>query len=275
MAPTLAESFLAIDGVVSRTVEDTALALDALAGYELGDASWAPPPEQPFARAVETDPAPMRIGFSTLPPVDVPVDPAHVAAVEDAAALLESLGHRVEPTDAPWQAPELFRMFTTEYAVGIGSLIAIAGHTRGREPAEEEMERLSWEMYRRGGEVSAFEHAQARMALQAFSRGVVGFMSAYDAFLTPTLAQRPVRIGEIDPEAGTSAFAAAARFAPFTAPINVSGQPAISLPLSQGADGLPTAVQLIGRPAGEWPLLALSAQIERARPWADRRPQLD
>jgi amidase len=275
MAPSLGESFLAIDGVVSRTVEDTACSLDVLGGYEVGDASWAPPPDQPFTRAVDADPEPMRIGFSTAPPIDVPVDPVHVAAVEEAASLLESLGHHVERADAPWQAIDLYRMFTTEWAVGIGTSIVFAGLASGREPTEDSMERLSWELYSRGRETSAFDHQMARVALQAFSRGVIEFLDAYDAFLTPTLAQRPVRIGEIDTATGMEAFVAAGRFPPFTAPINVSGQPAISLPLFHGDDGLPTAVQLIGRPAGEWPLLALSAQLERARPWTDRRPSLD
>jgi amidase len=274
MAPSLGESFLAIDGVVSRTVEDTARALDVLAGYEVGDASWAPPPAKPFARAVDGDPVPMRIGFSSTPPIDVPVDPVHVEAVEEAGGLLESLGHNVEEVDAPWQSAELFRMFSTIWAVGIGTAIVFGGQVSGREPSEETMERLSWELYRRGRDTSAYDHVQAMVAMQAFARGVIEFLYDYDAFLTPVLAQRPVRIGEIDPESGMEAFAASGRFTPFTAAINVTGQPAISLPLFHGDDGLPTAVQLVGRPAGEWALVALSAQIERARPWADRRPEL-
>jgi amidase len=274
MAPSLGESFLAIDSVVSRTVEDTARALDVLAGYEVGDASWAPPPPKPFARAVDGDPVPMRIGFSTTPPIDVPVDPVHVEAVEEAAGLVESLGHTVEKVDAPWQSAELFRMFSTIWAVGIGTAVVFGSHVSGREPTEEAMERLSWELYRRGRDTSAYDHVQAMIAMQAFARGVVEFLYDYDAFLTPVLAQRPVRIGEIDPEAGMEAFVASGRFTPFTAAINVTGQPAISLPLFHADDGLPTAVQLIGRPAGEWALLALSAQIERAQPWADRRPAL-
>jgi amidase len=187
--------------------------------------------------------------------------------------MLESLGHDVEEVDAPWQSAELFRMFSTIWAVAIGTAIVFGGQVSGREPSEETMERLSWELYRRGRDTSAYDHVQAMVAMEAFARGVIEFLYEYDAFLTPVLAQRPVRIGEIDPESGMEAFAASGRFTPFTAAINVTGQPAISLPLFHGDDGLPTAVQLVGRPAGEWALVALSAQIERARPWADRRPE--
>ena len=273
-APTLGESYLATDGVLSRTVDDTARALDVLAGYEAGDVHWAPPPDEPFARAVEGDPTPMRIGYTIVPPLDAQVDPACVEAVDETVGLLESLGHRVERFDLPWRDRDLFHTFTTMWAVGIGMTAMFASQISGREPTEDAMEPLSWELYKRGRDTSAYEHAQAMVEMQRYARAMVGQLAPYDAFLTPALAERPVRIGEIDPQTGMEAFARAGRFTPFTAVVNVSGQPAISLPLYQGDDGLPTAVHLIGRPAGEWGLLALSAQLERARPWADRRPPI-
>jgi amidase len=271
-APVLGESYLATDGVLSRTVEDTARALDVLAGYEAGDAHWAPPPDEPFARAVESDPAPMRIGYTIVPPLEAPVDPAYVEAVDETVGLLESLGHRVERFDLPWQDRDLFQTFTTVWAVGIGMTAVFAAQVSGREPTEDSMEPLSWELYQQGRDTSAYEHAQAMVEMQRYAREMVAHLAPYDALLTPALAQRPVRIGDIDPETGMEAFTRAGRFTPFTAVVNVSGQPAISLPLYQGDDGLPTAVHLIGRPAGESGLLALSAQLERARPWTDRRP---
>jgi amidase len=271
-APVLGESYLATDGVLSRTVEDTARALDVLAGYEIGDVHWAPPPAEPFASAVEADPAPMRIGYTIVPPLEAPVDPAYVEGVDETVGLLESLGHRVERFDPPWQARDLFHTFTTVWAVGIGMTAVFAAEVSGREPTEDSMEPLSWALYEQGRDTSAYEHTQAMVEMQRYAREMVAHLAPYDAFLTPALGQRPVRIGEIDPEAGMEAFARAGRFTPFTVVANVSGQPAISLPLYQGDDGLPTAVHLIGRPAGEWELLALSAQLERARPWADRRP---
>jgi amidase len=112
------------------------------------------------------------------------------------------------------------------------------------------------------------------VTMQAIGRLAVTAMNPYDAVVTPVMAKRQVRIGEIDAETGMESFRQAGEFTPYTAVINVSGQPAISLPLFED-EGLPVPVQLIGRPADEAGLLALSAQIERARPWADRRPPLD
>src|SRR5215210_7160308 len=106
MAPVLGESFLAIDGVVSHTVQDTARSLDVLAGYELGDASWAPPPAEPFANAIQREPGKLRIAFTTFPPLDTEVDPVNVQATKDAAELLASLGHEVDEVQPPWQLPE-------------------------------------------------------------------------------------------------------------------------------------------------------------------------
>jgi len=274
VAPTLGDSFLTADGVVSRTVADTAQVLDVLAGYEVGDANWAPPPARPFSDAVLDDPDPMRIGLSTLPPIETEVDPVHVEAVRETAQLLESLGHTVEEVDPPWQVPELFPTFSVVWAVGVGMTARFAAQISGREPTEDAMESLSWELYRRGRDTGAYEHYQATVALQAYARALISFMEPYDAFLTPMLAERPVPIGEIDHTRGMQAFARSGRFTPYTAVANVTGQPAIALPLFfHGDDGLPTAVQLFGRPAGEWSLLALSAQLERERPWADRRPE--
>jgi amidase len=124
--------------------------------------------------------------------------------------------------------------------------------------------------------MTSVDYLGAVTSLQAFTRGVITSLAPYDAVLMPSLAQRPVPIGEYDTSAadGVREWGRTGQFTPFTALANMSGLPAISLPLSQGEDGLPTGVQLVGRPAGEAQLLALSAQVEAARPWADRRPEL-
>lgn len=272
MAPVLGDSFLAIDGVLSRTVEDTARSLDVLAGYELGDASWAPPPAQPFAAALDRDPAGLKIALAVNPPIDVPVDPVMEHAVRDAGELLRSLGHAVEEVELAWNAPDLFREFTKVWAVGIGATVDFASRISGLEPGPENAEALTLELWRGGKSLDAIEYVRALVTMQAYARMIVTAMSPYDAVITPVMAQRQVRIGEIDPESGMDAFQQAGAFTPYTAVINVSGQPAISLPLFHD-QGLPVPVQVIGRPAGEWDLLALSAQVERAHPWADRRPE--
>jgi amidase len=273
MAPVLGESFLAIDGVVSRTVEDTARSLDVLAGPELGDASWAPPPAEPFVNAVEREPSGLRVALAVNPPIEAEVDPVFVKAVRDAGELLASLGHEVEEIELPWADSEIFREFTKMWAGGIGATVDFAARVSGQEPSPDNTEKLSLEFYRGAQELNALEYIRANVAIQGIGRMAVVAMDPYDVVVTPVMAQRQVRIGEIDAETGIEAFHKAGQFTPFTASINVSGQPAISLPLFED-EGLPVPVQVIGRPAGEAALLALSAQVERARPWAERRPRL-
>lgn len=271
-APLLGESFLTIDGVVSRTVEDTARVLDVLAGYELGDASWAQEPAEPFAHAIGREPGKLCIGLSTKPPIEADVDPVCVQATHDAAELLRSLGHDVEEFEAPWASSELFGVFSVLWAVVIGMSVEFGAQVSGQEPSQELLEPLTWDLYQRAKEIGALEHSRAVVTLQAFSRAGIAATAGYDAVLTPALAERPVPIGTIDAEQGWPSFGRSGQFTPFTAIANLTGQPAISVPLFHGDDGLPLAVQLVGRPAGEAGLLTLAAQLERERPWADRRP---
>jgi amidase len=150
------------------------------------------------------------------------------------------------------------------------------GMVTGREPSEELVEPLSWAIWQLIKKRTALEYLLARLQLQAISRQYIALWETHDAVLTPALAERPVRIGEIDAssQAPLADFARSGAFTPYTANFNVSGQPAISLPLFEYADGLPLAVQLAGRPADEGTLLSLGAQLEAARPWAARRPEL-
>jgi amidase len=146
----------------------------------------------------------------------------------------------------------------------------------GRTPTADDMEPMSWAIYSMVGKMNAVEGLGAAVQLQAFARRLITFLVPYDALLTPALAERPLPLGTLDTAAPQpmETFSRSGLFTPFTPVFNASGQPAISLPLYQGDDGLPLGVQLVGRPAGEGPLLALAAQLEAARPWADRRPQL-
>ena len=161
------------------------------------------------------------------------------------------------------------------FGANIALSAAFAGHVSGHEPSAENLEPMSWAIYELASEVNAHQFLAALYQLQGFSRQLIADLAPYDALLTPALAQRPVAIGEIDAasDAPMKDFAAAGRFTPFTAVFNVTGQPAISLPLAHGDDGLPVGIQLAGRPAGEAALLALAAQIEAARPWSGRRPE--
>ena len=274
-APELGDSSLGIDGMLTRTVADTAAILDVLAGYELGDATWAPDPPEPFARSAAGDPGRLRIAATTLPPIpDTAVDPMCARAVQDAAELLRSLGHEVEEVDPPWQADGLQQLFGAVFSNHIALSIAYSGMVAGRTPTADDMEPMSWAIYSMIEKLNAVQGMGAAVQLQAFARRLITFLAPYDALLTPALAERPLPLGTLDTSAPEpmSTFTRSGLFTPFTPVVNATGQPGISVPLFEGEDGLPLGVQLIGRPAGEGQLLALAAQLEAARPWAERRP---
>jgi amidase len=274
-APELGDSSLVSDGMLTRTVADTAAILDVLAGYELGDATWAPAPAEPFAQLARHDPGRLRIAATTLPPIaDAAVDPVCAQAVVDAAELLRSLGHEVEEVDPPWLLDGLSELFGAVFSNHIALSIAYSGIVAGREPTAEDMEPMSWAIFSMIKKLGAVEGLAAAAQLQAFARRLVAFLAPYDALLTPALAERPLPIGTLDTAAPEpmATFTRSGLFTPFTPVFNASGQPGISLPLFEGEDGLPLAVQLVGRPAGEGALLALAAQLEAALPWALRRP---
>jgi len=276
-APDLGDSALSIDGVLTRTVADTAAILDVLAGYELGDATWAPPPSEPFAASATGDPGRLRIAATTLPPMpDAVVDPICSRAVADASELLRSLGHEVEEVDPPWQDDELRETFGVVFANQIALTIAGSGRVGGHEPTAEDMEPMSWAIFSMARHMNAVQGMTAVVRLQRLARRLVSFLAPYDALLTPALAERPLALGTLDTAAPDpmSTFTRSGLFTPFTAMFNATGQPGVSLPLFEGQDGLPLAVQIVGRPAGEAALLALAAQVEQAEPWAQRRAPL-
>lgn len=280
-APELGDSSLGIDGMLTRTVADTAAILDVLAGYETGDATWAPPPAEPFAHAAATLPGRLRIAATVQPPIaDAVVDPMCARAVAEAGELLRSLGHEVEEVEPPWQADGLSELFGAVFSNHIALSIAYSATVAGRAPhaiGEADMEPMSWAIYSMIGHMSAVDGMAAAVRLQAFARHLVSFLAPYDALLTPALAERPLPLGTLDTAAPEpmSTFTRSGLFTPFTPVFNATGQPGIALPLYEGEDGLPLGVQLVGRPAGEGALLGLATQIEEALPWAGRRPELE
>jgi amidase len=275
--PDQGDDFLVQDGVLTRTVAETAALLDILSGYEVGDATWAPPPSEPFASAAARAPGRLRIGWTTTAAIDAPLDPLCAQAVEDGAQLLAELGHDVDEVVAPWGAEDdLLHVFTMVFGTPIAMGMFFGGLVTGREPTEELVEPLSWTIWNGIRERSALDYLLARTQLTGISRGIISLWESYDVIVTPGLAERPVRIGEIDACSADpwEDFRRSGRFTPYTAIFNVTGQPAISVPLFHGDDGLPTSIQLAGRPADEGTLLSLASQLETARPWAERRPEL-
>ena len=208
------------------------------------------------------------------PNPDAVLDPAAASAVERAAALLGSLGHEVEVVSVPWQLDGLAELFGAVFSAQIALSIAYAGRVAGHEPTAADMEPMSWAIFTMVGKMGALEALASAARLQSFCRRLVSFLAPYDALLTPALAERPLPLGTLDTGAPDpmATFTRSGLFTPFTPMFNASGQPGISLPLFEGEDGLPLAVQIVGRPEGEGALLALAAQLEGAAPWAGRRP---
>jgi amidase len=274
--PDLGDSFLSCDGVLTRTVGETAALLDVLAGYEVGDSTWAPRPVEPYATAVRRDPGRLKVAMTAANPLDVDVDPECVRGMHAAGELLASLGHDVEtasPALPGGNVTDLFlEVFGPQVSLGImyGQLLA------NRPPEDDEIEPLSRAIFERAQALPSVGYLGALAQLQAVARGIVAFFAEYDLLLTPALAGRPAPIGEIhgcgeDPIADLDV---AARFTPFTALFNVTGQPALSMPLGFGDDGLPTAAQLVAKPLGEDTLLQVAAQMEAALGRPAQIPQL-
>lgn len=264
---------LPTQGVLVRTVADAAALLDVLAGPFPDDPFPARPmPEgTTFLDAVGREPRGLRIGRYATPVIaEAEVDPRCLAAWDEASRLLESLGHTVEDVPPPF-GPDAVPAFESVWSV-LALLTPVAPED------EDRLQPLTRWLRERGRQVSGIQLAGSVSTMRLLTRMVVNATSAYDAILTPTLAQLPSLVGagglrdDDDPAAD---FEAQKRFTPFTAPYNITGQPAVSVPVSwPEVDGvvLPVGVQLVGRPYDEATLIALAAQLERAAPWADRRP---
>jgi len=256
-----------VAGSLARTVADAAAFLDAIAGPKPGDQYVAPPPQRPFAEEVGAPPGRLRVALVLEPPTQGRVDPVSVAASRDAAALLEQLGHDVDEVSIPWQSDDLGELFAIVWQT-IPTLYAVSDHAQ--------LEPLNAEFLARAETTSSADYVQAYTQLQRYGRRVAEFCAGYDVVLTPTLAVPPVPVGWIrEPEDPWEQYARAIEFTPFTPAVNVAGLPAASLPLSWTEDGLPIGVQLIASFGGEALLFRVSAQIEEARPWAERRPPVD
>jgi amidase len=274
--PDLGDSFLVSDGVLTRTVAETALLLDVLAGYEPGDATWAPRPAEPYTLAMRRDPGKLRIAMSLANALEVDADPEVVHGLHEAATLLRGLGHEVVEASPALPAPDSLEIFLQVFGPGIALGIGLGERLAGRPPTEDEIEPMSRALLEHARALPSTGYLTAVAQLQLLARGTVAFFADYDLLLTPVLAARPLAIGELNGcgERPMDDLRRSGTFAPYTPLFNVTGQPAISLPMGFGEDGLPTAVQLVGHPLGEETLLQVAAQIEAARPWADRRPAL-
>ncbi len=266
---------LVCEHVVSRSVRDSASVLDATAGPVAGDPYWAPPRRGPsFAAAAEVPTHRLRIAVLTASPTGSGVHPDCVAAAHAAATLCESLGHHLEEAVLDVDGDAFVADFVNAWAAGNAWAIADWEARLGREATEDELEPLSWALVQLGRSVTAPQYLTAVQGLQRVTRRIAAAFASFDVLVTPTLAEPPAPLGTFDSPPGeplTGLFRAAS-YVPFTPPFNVTGQPAISLPLSWNEAGLPIGVQFVGRLGDEETLLGLAGELERAAPWAARRP---
>lgn len=258
---------------VTRSVRDSAALLDVTSGPVPGDPYACPPPVRPFAEEVGADPGRLRIAFSVDSPLGTPVHPECAAAVEATARLCASLGHEVEPA-TPAIDPAYQDHFMVLWYSLCAATIDLMRPFAGRPPGDDDLEPLTREMARRGQTVTAGQYLGALAALQMMGRRLAEFLTRYDLWLTPVLAEPPAPLGSFpaesdDYDADNQRVWA---YTPFTAIVNPTGLPAMSVPLGWSSDGLPLGSHFVGRFGKEATLLRLAAQLEAAQPWADRRP---
>ena len=282
------------EGVLSRSVRDSALALDILAGREPGDPFDIAPPAGAYLDLMRRDPGRLRIGFSTVSPIGTDVHPEAVAAVQRAATLLRGLGHEVEEAAPELDGAALAESFLHVY---FGQVPAMVAQGRALGAARGDVELMSRLLVTLGASVPAGRLTAQLAKWNAFARALARFHARYDLLLTPTLAHPPIRHGQGDPpraeqfvldllqRSGLLGMLARLglldstvdkiarenlRYVPFTQLANLTGTPAMSVPLHWTADGLPLGVQFVGRFGSEDVLLQLAHQLEGAAPWFDR-----
>ncbi len=259
-----------VEHAVTRSVRDSAALLDATCGPDVGDPYWAPPPTRPFLQEVGTDPGKLRIAFTTQSLIDTPVHDDCIRAIEDTARLCAELGHEVEEAVPDLLVDPLIDAFLVLYSVGCSSSIKLLGGDR------ESVEPITWALHEMGAQHSATDYLLAVQTLQGMSREVARFFLNYDVLLTPTLGEPPVPLGTFDspPDDPLAGFYRTFEFASFTPLCNLTGQPAMSVPLFWNTDNMPVGSHFIGRFGDEATLFRLAAQLEQARPWGGRRPPL-
>lgn len=267
-------SGLATAHCVSISVRDCAALLDATNGPAPGDPYAAPPPARPYLQEVGADPGKLRIGLVTAGPGGEKPHPECVAGAVAAGKLCAGLGHHVEETDFRFDVQQFVEAMWTVIPANVANVLALRGKTLGREATRADVEPLTWAMAELGRRLPASAYAHAVLAIHGFGRQVAKMYQRFDVLLSPVLANPPLPLGRTsmqNPDAGAFRAELAAEL-PFTPIYNVSGCPAMSLPLHWTADGLPVGVQIGAAFGNEAVLFRLAAQLEQAQPWRDRKP---
>jgi amidase len=276
MGPSRDESNLGVEHCVSRSVRDSARLLDATHGPGIGDVIIAPTPRRPFIDEVGADPGRLRIGFLDFNPRGGDVHADCVDGVHKTAKLLESLGHHVEPG-----FPEIFsdndfgRAFSMLWSTNMGTAIRRFSQALGREMTPNDIEAMNWAQAEFAKGVNGVDFSLAQASSIQFRRAIQSWWTkGWDLLLTPTLSAPPLPIGSMpnNPERPMTPLMTAGSWVAFTSQFNISGQPAISLPLHRTAEGLPVGMQLAAAYGREDLLIRVASQLEQAAPWAHLTP---
>jgi amidase len=266
---------LVAEHVVTRTVADNAALLDISHGPQTGDPYLLPSPPRSFLEETQREPGRLRIAFSDAPITPTEVHPDCRAGVREIASLCEDLGHIVEEAKPEINAPHFNEFFTTIWLAMVAWAIRDWARRTGRTPREEDFEPHTWRMFQLDAKRRPSDLLLAIQDMHQFGRAVGPFFDQYDVWITPTSTQPPQALGYFnsDPEFPRRATERMENVPRFTAIANVTGQPAISLPLCWNDAGLPIGIQVVGRYADESTLFRLAAQLESAKSWSGRWPK--
>jgi Asp-tRNA(Asn)/Glu-tRNA(Gln) amidotransferase A subunit family amidase len=275
MAPYTGEGLAgcSTEHAVTLTVRDTAALLDATAGAGPGDPYVAPAPARSFLAEVQAERRSLRIAYTTAAPNDAPVEEEYLKALAETVVFCKDLGHRVEEADPEIDRASVVPTFLTFAAANM--VVNLASHpTAGRSARKGEVENATWGTAQKGEQISAADYVRATQAAHKLGRQMAAFHASYDVLLTPGLGMLPPKLGWIDMmlEDVDEYWRRVFTFSPFTVWFNLTGQPALMLPLGRSVSGFPIAVQLAGRFGDEGTILSLGAQLEKARPWINKRP---
>jgi len=259
--------------VLSISVRDSAVMMDAISGPEPTSIYHAPAPERPFAEEVNRDPGRLRIAYTDKSPYGEAIDPEIAAAVGDVAAMLEKLGHHVEER-APTLPADPAEVMMTIVGANTALTVRQAEQRFGRTMTEKDFELLTLAMAHNAERTTATDYVAAQFAAYRISRALSEFMSTCDVFLAPTLCSPPLRLGELNPMAQDLSHIGPTlrHYMPGTSMFNISGQPAMSVPLAWSKNGLPLGMMFAAGFGDEATLFRLAAQLEQERPWRAKRP---
>jgi amidase len=276
MGPSRDESNLGVEHCVSRSVRDSARLLDATHGPGIGDVIIAPTPRRPFIDEVGADPGRLRIGFLDFNPRGGDVHADCVDGVHKTAKLLESLGHHVEPGFPDiFSDNEIGRAFSMLWSTNMGTAIRRFSQALGREMTPNDIEAMNWAQAEFAKGVNGVDFSLAQASSIQFRRAIQSWWTkGWDLLLTPTLSAPPLPVGSMpnNPERPMTPLMTAGSWVSFTSQFNISGQPAISLPLHRTAEGLPVGMQLAAAYGREDVLIRVASQLEQAAPWAHLTP---